>query len=375
MRNFYSMDGEAIILKEVFDPEVQAAFRDALIDVCKISKSDTGHHQASDRSPVFRDCKTGMDTVTNNPSIDFSCSVIEKSVQKVIEEFNNTPEFTSTCKIVGKNYKRIILACQKISYVCSNYLCPAKVSAGYLACGQHLPPGDREWEEVEDDRIKDENRSSVSFDRIMAQSFCELDSETLFHMKEVAPELIDELRSTGKITDSHMDTLNIPRMEGDEGIEHSSEVYWKGLAGLLTADDTVVKYRDYIQEQKDKKDPVKVAAKKAEANSMKALAKNSRLEAAREKKEADQLAKKKARETEKARWSSMTPGQRKAETLKKRKDKEENRLRDLAYHQAVVSTSGYHAITVGENNDDIEPDVFSINKDQEENSSDDEDEE
>ncbi len=36
-----------------------------------------------------------------------------------------------------------------------------------------------------------------------------------------------------------MDSLGIPRMIGDEGKEHSDEVYWKGLATFITAEHTV----------------------------------------------------------------------------------------------------------------------------------------
>ena len=86
MRNLWSMDGEAIILKEVYSPEVLCDLKEALIDVAKIAKSDTGNHQASDRAPTFGDCKKGMDTVTKNSSIDYSCPSLNGAVRKVIAD-------------------------------------------------------------------------------------------------------------------------------------------------------------------------------------------------------------------------------------------------------------------------------------------------
>jgi len=107
----------------------------------------------------------------------------------------------------------------------------------------------------------------------MRQSYCDLDPGTLQKMKDVSPILVQEFRQNGKVTDQHMDSLGIPRMIGDEGKEHSDEVYWKGLATLITAEHTVSNYRDYVQEQRDKKDPVKILAAKQLAAAEKALKK------------------------------------------------------------------------------------------------------
>ena len=57
MRNFLSSDGEAIILEEVFDAEVQAQFAAAKIDMAKGSPSATSAHQPSDRQTVFNVAK------------------------------------------------------------------------------------------------------------------------------------------------------------------------------------------------------------------------------------------------------------------------------------------------------------------------------
>ncbi len=105
MRHFYSLDAEAIILKELFDPSVRSSLMANNIDVGKISKSDTGNHQASDRSPVFRDCKTGLKVLTEDSSMDFSCNVIEKNVKAAIKDFNKT--FASRiCSISSNNIKK-----------------------------------------------------------------------------------------------------------------------------------------------------------------------------------------------------------------------------------------------------------------------------
>ena len=57
MRNFLSSDGEAIILEEVFDAEVQAQFAAAIIDMAKGPPSATSAHLPFDRQTVFNVAK------------------------------------------------------------------------------------------------------------------------------------------------------------------------------------------------------------------------------------------------------------------------------------------------------------------------------
>jgi len=59
MRMFLSLDGEAIILKEMFNPEILELFKESSIDCAKGVESGTGLHQSSDVGPCFRDSKKG----------------------------------------------------------------------------------------------------------------------------------------------------------------------------------------------------------------------------------------------------------------------------------------------------------------------------
>jgi hypothetical protein len=88
------MDGEPIIIKEIFHDAVQLALKKALIDAGKITKSDTGNHQATDRSPTFRDVKKGMETVESNPSINFEDPQLKRTLKQLIVEFNNSYQET-----------------------------------------------------------------------------------------------------------------------------------------------------------------------------------------------------------------------------------------------------------------------------------------
>lgn len=51
-RNFFSTDGEAIILKQAFNSEIQQGFANNLIDYVKGGASTTGIHNAMDRTTI-----------------------------------------------------------------------------------------------------------------------------------------------------------------------------------------------------------------------------------------------------------------------------------------------------------------------------------
>lgn len=58
MRNYFSTDGEAIILKQAFHTNIQLLFKMALIDYVKGGASTTGIHNALDRTTCFRDVRS-----------------------------------------------------------------------------------------------------------------------------------------------------------------------------------------------------------------------------------------------------------------------------------------------------------------------------
>lgn len=320
MRHFLSMDGEAIILKETFDDEVQNAFKDNRIDVGKITKSDTGNHQASDRSPVFRDCKSGLEHLCKKGE-NISDKELERNLRQVIGEFQDR---YGKC-VTSQNANKIIKTCQKVYWVMCNRITPQKVVEGYTRCGQHVV--------VESEEIGDEAATTnISYDRIMNQSFCDINANTRQMMQDVAPVLIERFRTKGQISDKAMDKCGIPRMVGDEGIEHSTEVYWKGLARLITSAETVQRYKNYAREEKNKKDPIQIEEKKRLKKALATLKKNEAAEAKKNQK----IEKQKAQQQEKLRRASLTKPERKAEDDAKKAEKERKHIEELEIARQVI---------------------------------------
>ena len=76
MRQFLSSDGEAIILKEAYSPEVQAAMSVNCIDMAKNAPS-------ADRMSVFKDVKHMVKTGLNS-SKDMSNSIVEANLKGLL---------------------------------------------------------------------------------------------------------------------------------------------------------------------------------------------------------------------------------------------------------------------------------------------------
>lgn len=128
MRNFYSQDGEAEILTPAMDWSVQSAFEVAKTDFVKGPPSATAAHQANDRSPIFKNTKAGMETVTKN-DIDTSNPTLAKHVKISIVALKAAhPEI----QLSHANETKMIKAIETLTYVQKNgYVQSRKIIMGY----------------------------------------------------------------------------------------------------------------------------------------------------------------------------------------------------------------------------------------------------
>lgn len=154
LRMVFSTDGEAIIMKEAFSPEVLAGFKAALIDYLKGGPSVSSHHQACDVGPMFRDVKCGVKYHTQ-ACTDTTDRFLRRNLKDLFAQF--TVEFPSIVLPDGFQ-SRLISACEIIVYVMkSKYFTCTKVQTGFEECGQHV-------------RNSKVGESTVSYDRIMSRT-------------------------------------------------------------------------------------------------------------------------------------------------------------------------------------------------------------
>ena len=142
MRQLLRTDGEACILNEAFDPEVLAAFKDALIDYLKLGPSSTREQQEWDKWILFRDTKGGIKDVLRNGTLTEDAEIRRSLTQYFIEFANEFPNIKLTSKFKEKATSAIMLVIFAIrAQMTSNKMQQAFIETGFQKNGV-LMPGD-----------------------------------------------------------------------------------------------------------------------------------------------------------------------------------------------------------------------------------------
>ena len=328
LRIWVTLDGEAIILNELFEQEVLDIFAQQNIDVGKVPGGTTAINQASDAAPVFRACKKGMDTVTKNET-DVSDPELAATIYAHIVELERRRSTDSKkLKLTPSHKKKIIYGIERIVYVLKNYLKLQHIADGFEISGQH----------------------PVSFEKVMNQCYTKLHSEDYEVMKQNAEQHIDSFRLTGRLTNDVMDEAGIWKCDGFTSRDDRALSYQGAV--LVTSKDTIQRYVNYKQIQEDNHNPAIIAQRKELAKALKMLAANEAILAERERKDAAAVLKAEAVRLEKHRVSLLTAAQKKAEALakatarkKNKEQKEQDRLDSVKAARLVVERdrSNHHS--------------------------------
>lgn len=132
---FFKIDGEHIVLKEGVSDEVIDAFKLASTNAVCGAPGFTHCLQECDKADVFRDFKTGLDTVTKR-NTDVRDSTLETELIRIINvEFR--ADFP-TIEIAPNLKLKILFALQKCVYVIRDkYVTPRKIKEGFIRVGTH----------------------------------------------------------------------------------------------------------------------------------------------------------------------------------------------------------------------------------------------
>lgn len=152
----------------------------------------------------------------------------------------------------------------------------------------------------------------------MAQCYTTLDDNDLDHMFLQAPEVIQEVRSKGAVTDEFLDRLEIAKLPEGAHINRDSLVTWRQHAHVLSHDDSREKFINYLQMRADKNNPVLQLQLKQQNIAAKIVARET---AASEKAAGvirEKVTKAAEKVAEKERRQALTPAQAKAEVLERK---------------------------------------------------------
>jgi hypothetical protein len=90
----------------------------------------------------------------------------------------------------------------------------------------------------------------------MAQCYSTISDDALDHMFINAPEVIEQVRLKGSVTDDLLDRLKIAKLPGGQHINRDNLVTWRQHAHVLSHSDSKAKFINYLRMRADKNNPV-----------------------------------------------------------------------------------------------------------------------
>lgn len=136
MRNFFSTDGEDIIIARAYEEDIQKSFEDELIDYGRVGAGSTGIHNACDRQLTFREVRKAVFKCISHDS-DVSNNMLQLNIKKCFANFKEaykTVQFGSTLQ---EDYlKGLLILC----YCFDKTMTRSMVIRGFTCCGQDCMP-------------------------------------------------------------------------------------------------------------------------------------------------------------------------------------------------------------------------------------------
>jgi hypothetical protein len=162
----------------------------------------------------------------------------------------------------------------------------------------------------------------------MAQCYSTISDDALDHMFINAPEVIEQVRLKGSVTDDLLDRLKIAKLPGGQHISRDNLVTWRQHARVLSHSDSKAKFINYLRMRADKNNPVLQLQLKQQEQAARIVARET---AASEKaaaairdrdlKTADKVAEKERRKRLTPAEAKLEAAARKAETGRKKAEK------------------------------------------------------
>jgi phage-related minor tail protein len=178
---------------------------------------------------------------------------------------------------------------------------------------------------------------------VMAQCYSTIKDSDIDHMFAQAPEVIQQVRTNGAVTDELLDRLGIVKLPNGAHINRDKLVTWRQHAHVMSHVNSKAKFVNYLQMRADKNNPVLQLQLKQQELAAKIIARET---VAREKAAAvirEREIKTTEREAEKLRRRGLTPAEtraeiieRKAETARKKNARAQESADRLQAAMAVV---------------------------------------
>ena len=295
MRNFFSTDGEAIIMNNAYKDEVIAAFDDAQTDYGRVGASTTGIHNACDRAYTFRETKKSVRELTKKGG-NISNYVLEQGIQKA---FENLKRNFLSLHITSQYIKNITDGLLTLTRTYQETMTPQMVKTGFSVCGQHCDP-------------KEPDGVTVDFEKMMYQCYSDISISQMELMNGKTQYFSDIMKREGRVTYNELKNEGI--YCGTTTINRDDLAPVRHMLEIVNHEKTVQRFRDYVAARR----PESVQKRKQAARDFK----NQQKQHASKTKEIEKQNKRDQRlidvETEKQRKLTLTPEERAREKAAKR---------------------------------------------------------
>jgi len=302
MRAFAYCDGEQIQIECCLSEAALAAFSAALVDLGKSPASCSATCQSSDASPLFKGLKAMLRGIWGRT---WKSPGLEAALKKI---------FAARTNLEGQK-SRLIDALQQIVTALRQVMKDSVVKEGYSCIGQY----------------------PFNFRIIMSKCTTPIPLLEFQKMDRELPHFASIIARHGRITEAEMDAKGIMSINATASrqLPKNQRVLHQERAVVLTAADSIAKYRDYQREREMA--PVLAAQRQADRQRAKEAreAKAAVAKVAQEAKAAELKAKKDAKAAEKRRWEGLTSDEQKAETSAKRRRTRE--LKAAAHVPAITA--------------------------------------
>jgi transposase len=302
MNIILSTDGEAIVMSQAFDAAIMQEFNALLVDYLKNAPSASSALQPCDRSPVFRDVKTGLRKVTGD-DVKTTNRTLSLNIQEAMEQLQQR---FSDVKLASRKQK-IIHACEKFIYVLQYGYCnPHKLTTGFVVIGMET--------HIEG--------SSVDYEKIMRAclTYKDLSEEDKQNLRDHKAEVIAQFRHEGRVTTEFLDSIGVIGTDNSEN--RDDRVLWQQDCLVVSHKDTVARWNAYLLDKENSGSPTGVTAG---AFAFEAIPSSGQPTKAQKRKlntilaaEQREAAKKAARAEETARKAALTKVQRAQEIAAKK---------------------------------------------------------
>ena len=231
-RNFFSTDGEDIVISNAYDESLADEFEAAGIDYGRVGASTTAIHNACDRQVLYREAKKKVRKVLSS-QVDFSNISLEACLKR---SFNSMLTLFPSVSITAEARATLIEGLCCLSHVFGVVMNSTMVRRGFTCCGQDCP--------------KDENGSTVDFHKMMHQCYSDISEDQLKLMQEQAPMLVDIIKREGRITYDELVDAGIK--PGTTTINRDELTHVRHWSEIITHKKT----RQRFRQEKAAKDPL-----------------------------------------------------------------------------------------------------------------------